>query len=168
VSEVTELEIIQALYRHHGHHTDHTEREWACFDHLRLGTGYGNHNDHAIDFFAMNCWSTGKYKTVGFEVKVSRSDFAREMADPYKRFAAVTILDEFNFVAPAGLLKRSEVPRECGLWEYADGKVTKQFHGKIDSLGKLVVPGWPFLAAVLRRQSGKEAIERAALEQVVE
>jgi hypothetical protein len=66
----------------------------------------------AIDLLAFNAWAGGggpKYGRVGYEVKVSRSDYRREVLEPGKRALAVAFCHEFYFAVPKGLLKPDEV-----------------------------------------------------------
>lgn len=57
---------------------------------------------------------------IALEIKVSRSDFLSETDEkraPWRRFA-----DKFAYVAPAGMIKPSELPEGCGLMEYRQDK----------------------------------------------
>lgn len=66
-----------------------------------------------IDVLAWSAW--GKTRRVGYEVKVSRSDYRREVLRPHKRRGAVNRCHEFYFAVPAGLLTREELAyREPG------------------------------------------------------
>lgn len=52
------------------------------------------------------------------EVKVTRSDFFSDVkSGKYKQYAKFSC--RLFFAVPAGLVRISEVPSECGLWEYA-------------------------------------------------
>lgn len=52
-----------------------------------------------------------------FEVKVSRADFLRDVADPTKRAAYFRMAPQVFYAAPQGMLKKDEIPTECGLVE---------------------------------------------------
>lgn len=70
---------------------------------------------HAIDLLAFNAWSGNggpRYGRVGYEVKVSRSDYRRELLAPAKRAGAVAFCHEFYFAVPKGLLKPEELAFE--------------------------------------------------------
>ena len=60
-------------------------------------------------------WSMKKswhrFKTIGYEVKVSRSDFLND--DKWKNY--LLSCNEFYFVAPSGIIDKDEVPAEAGL-----------------------------------------------------
>jgi hypothetical protein len=66
-----------------------------------------------IDLLAVSAWASvrpfPRYARVGYEVKVSRSDYKRELARPSKRAAAVAFCHEFYFAVPRGLLKPEEI-----------------------------------------------------------
>jgi hypothetical protein len=65
-----------------------------------------------IDLLAVSAWALvrpfPRYARVGYEVKVSRGDYKRELARPAKRAAAVAFCHQFYFAVPYGLLD----PRE--------------------------------------------------------
>lgn len=65
-----------------------------------------------IDLLAIAAWDSLKSARVGYEVKVSRSDYKRELAKPYKRRRAVDWTNEFYFAIPYGLLRTDEL-----IWE---------------------------------------------------
>jgi hypothetical protein len=53
--------------------------------------------------------------TLGFEFKISRSDFKHEIKHPEKRLAGMSISRAFYFVTPLGMVDVDEVPEDCGL-----------------------------------------------------
>jgi hypothetical protein len=55
------------------------------------------------------------YRVTAYEIKVSRSDWKREMADPKKNRELRSVVDEFIWVCPRGLVKKGEVPEADGL-----------------------------------------------------
>ena len=61
-------------------------------------------------------WTTPKI--AGYEIKVSRSDFQRDVK--YARY--MQYCHEFSFVVPTGLIKREEVEPEIGLIYYNPDK----------------------------------------------
>jgi hypothetical protein len=66
-----------------------------------------------IDLLAVCAWASARpwprYARVGYEVKVSRADYRRELARPGKRAAQVAFCHEFYFAVPHGLLKPAEI-----------------------------------------------------------
>ena len=76
----------------------HDKGEWATFAELRCGTGFSN--EQRIDFFAMNTWPSKKFRSVAYEVKLSRADFFNELKNPKKREFAESVSHECYFAVP--------------------------------------------------------------------
>ena len=126
----------------------HTGREWVSFPELRLGTGYGGKWEQRIDVFALSCYPSHGLQSVAYEVKVSRSDFLRELKEPEKRRAAMELSNLFYFAAPAGLIQPGELPADCGLVEYQGGKLRTTCKATFRDRD---VPPWRFVASLARR-----------------
>lgn len=71
-----------------------------------------------VDLLAFNAWRQAD--VVGYEVKVSRSDYRQELLAPAKREAAVAMCTEFYFAVPAGLLKPDELAFDEPEWQPED------------------------------------------------
>lgn len=71
-----------------------------------------------IDLLAVSAWASAR--NVGYEVKVSRSDYRRELLKPSKRALAVSRCHEFYFAVPKGLLKPEEIAFTEPAWEPQD------------------------------------------------
>ena len=56
-----------------------------------------------------------KENSIGFELKVDRGDFLRELEDPSKYLTGMALFNHFYFVAPPGIVKNDELPEDCGL-----------------------------------------------------
>tara|TARA_Y100001937_G_scaffold50513_1_gene70350 strand:+ start:60705 stop:61457 length:753 start_codon:yes stop_codon:yes gene_type:complete len=77
-----------------------------------------------LDAWAMKkSWS--RPSTIGYEIKVSRSDFTRDS----KWHGYLDYCNEFYFVAPPGIIRPDELPPEAGLLTVASTK-TKVFTKK--------------------------------------
>lgn len=61
-----------------------------------------------VDLLAFSAWRSAKPPIVGYEVKVSRSDYRRELLKPGKRALAVESCWQFYFAVPKGLLTKEE------------------------------------------------------------
>jgi hypothetical protein len=109
----TASQIKQALHAHF-----HKGGEWVFLEELRNGTGFKAGSDGYMDGFAINCFPSKGFERLAFEIKVSRSDFQRELKAPLKRKVALLYSNRFFFVAPAGLLRIEEIPPEAGLLEH--------------------------------------------------
>lgn len=71
-----------------------------------------------VDLLALSAWRTGS--VIGYEVKVSRSDFRSELLRPHKRAEAVEMTTEFYMAVPDGLLTAEEIAWEEPEWEAGD------------------------------------------------
>lgn len=95
---MTAREVKEAL---RGRHAATDDRgflgPWTCLEEFAQ-----------IDFLAFSAWSSRKPPIVGYEVKVSRGDYRRELLKPSKRARAVAGCWEFYMATPAGLLKPEE------------------------------------------------------------
>ena len=127
--------------------------QWAFFAELRVGTGYknrkeGKNPEQRMDAWAINCYPSKQFATIAFEVKVSRSDYLHEIANPDKRQQAIQLSNEFYFVVPSGLVYAEEVPDECGLM-VVDDKGIKVI--KKPTINPDPLLDWQFVASIARR-----------------
>ena len=100
-------EIIRALRQLYG------PPEWITAEEFQYEPGYDK-KQRRLDFLAFNAWPSKSHVIHGMEIKISRSDFLSEIKNPQKRERAVELCDEFYFVAPIGIIKPAEIPKECG------------------------------------------------------
>ena len=70
-----------------------------------------------LDAIAMDTWPSSGLALHGFEIKTSRADWRRELADSAKSAAFTRFLDRFWIVAPPGVVKEEELPELWGLLE---------------------------------------------------
>lgn len=85
--------------------------EWALMEEVAPRTGGGTRYADAI---AVNLWASRGHATHGFEIKVSRSDWLRELKQPEKADELVAFCDYWWVVAPAGIIKPGELPPTWG------------------------------------------------------
>lgn len=151
--------ILKALRRRH------PESEWAFFEELRAGTGYrktwastgplDNNPEQRFDAWAINLYPSKNFLRIAYEIKVSRSDFLREIKHPEKRAQALQLSNQFYFVAPPGLIKASELPPEAGLIE-----VKGEWESRLKvraPVREAVAPTWQFFASIARRIQSLES-----------
>lgn len=82
---------------------------------VRNGTGYARKRTRTADALAASVWpSRGLYLT-GFEIKVSRGDWRKELADPQKAADMQQYCRYWYVVAPDGVVDVGEVPDNWGL-----------------------------------------------------
>lgn len=75
-----------------------------------------------LDLFYFSRWSR---QTRGYEIKVSRSDFVSDKKwKEYLKFCT-----HFYFVAPEGIIKPSELPKEIGLIEISVAEYPRDSYG---------------------------------------
>lgn len=126
-------------------HAKHHAPEWASFAELRNAAGFSA--NRSFDFWTINTWPSKGLKTIGYEIKVSRSDFARELENPRKRKALEEVCHECYFAAPKGLIDPRELPEGWGLIEATNVlriavRAPQKSEPKLD---------WDLLAVILRR-----------------
>jgi len=97
--------------------------EWVCMLEVAPSTGGGTRYADAV---AMNLWSSRGHAIVGMEIKVSRSDWLRELKKPEKAEESVyRFCDQWFIVAPKGVVKDGELPPNWGLLELRAGGLTQ-------------------------------------------
>lgn len=132
----TERTALDALHRRYTQFAGNADR-WARAEHVRNGLGFMGYDDETgrsvgplrtIDFLALDLWESHGCQIIGHEVKVSRSDWLRELAEPEKGEAWARYCNQFYVVAPAGVVRnREELPTGWGLIllpELRDGYAT--------------------------------------------
>lgn len=119
MADLTADDVIEALTRRYS-----TTKGWVHVTEVCQSTGRVLHLDdewlsanRRIDFFALNTWPSNHYERVACEVKVSRSDFLRELDEPTKRRGAELLSHRFYFATPSGMVRPEEIPSGCGLIE---------------------------------------------------
>jgi hypothetical protein len=89
---------------------------WIGIEELRAGTGFSCGRE--IDLYCISQYARDGYGySIAFEIKVSKSDFKNEIADPDKRAPFVENSNQFYYVTPPGILDPGEIPQGCGLME---------------------------------------------------
>ena len=110
MSDVTALDIKRALAKGHGNN------EFFITECKNGPTGRG-----MLQFDGLAIYKSWTHpKIVGYEIKVSRSDFLRDN----KFYLYMPYVHELYFVVPTGLIDRNELPNEIGLIYYNPDKKT--------------------------------------------
>jgi len=97
--------------------------EWALMQEVAPRTGGGTRYADAV---AVNLWSSRGHAVHGFEIKVSRSDWLRELKQPEKAEDVYQFCDHWWIVAPRGVVKDGELPPTWGLLEVRDTGLVQQ------------------------------------------
>lgn len=153
IEKFTERDLLDRLRRRHSV-VGGNGPEWAYMEHVRDCGGFAN---RTIDALALHYWPSRNHEVHAFEVKVTRADFRRELADPSKAAAWTDWVEYFWLVAPAGVIPVEEVPREWGLLvTHGEGlrKVRQAHRLREKPAGYLPAPDLPrtVVAAMLRAQ----------------
>lgn len=81
-----------------------------------------------LDLVALNMWGARDYAIVGFELKVSRGDWMRELAAFQKSEEWMAVVDAFYVVTPPKLVKLEELPAGWGLLELCGNRLMTRAH----------------------------------------
>lgn len=87
---------------------------WAFLRQVRNATGY-DRQIRTADAVAMGLWPSRGLELLGFEVKVSRADWLRELRDPKKAEDIFRFMDGWYIVAAPGIIEPGELPATWGL-----------------------------------------------------
>lgn len=147
----TESQIADAIVRY-----------WsgcAWLRQLRIGVGYGADSERTIDLWGIWPARSRMFERVAIEIKVSASDFSRELAKPEKRMCIRAHVNRFYFAAPKGVINPARVPDGCGLIEVVRGTGEYTFINiaKPAIFTETNRPTWNFVAALARRLVKEEA-----------
>jgi hypothetical protein len=111
---LTEADVLAMLVARHATVNGNGPR-WAFATHVRDQAGW--HASRTLDAVAMDTWMSSGLALHGYEVKVSRSDWLRELAEPAKAEAFLRFVDYFWIAAPKGIVREGELPDGWGLLE---------------------------------------------------
>lgn len=127
-----------------------TDPEWAIM--WEVGEGTGMNSGRYADAVMMSLWPSRGLELHGVEIKISRSDWKREAADPRKAEAIAKYCDRWWIHTPENVVDDlSDLPPAWGLREWTGKRWnTKREAQKTEALP---VPR-SFLAAMLRRADG--------------
>ncbi len=120
---------------------------WAFIPQVRSGTGFVS-AVRTADAIAMGLWPSRGLHLYGFEIKIYRNDWLKELMNPAKAEEIASFCDFWWVVAPKDIVKIEEVPASWGLMipHGSTTKIVKQAEQlKPQQIDKL------FLAAILRR-----------------
>ena len=141
--------IAQALRQRYG------PPEWALF--FEVADATGGRATRRADAIAMNLWPSRGLAFHGFEIKVARYDWLRELKNPAKAEAVARYCDFWWLVAPAGVVKDYELPEAWGLLEVnGQGSIKQKAAAhKTDAAPH----DRAFIASLLRSAGNLEAVD---------
>jgi hypothetical protein len=163
-------EVNAAIRRHY------KTGEYAVMFEVGNTTG-GGVRRHA-DAVVMNLWPSRGLLIEGIEVKVSRSDWRREIENPAKAEEIAQYCDRWWVITPDGIVQDHELPFNWGHMICNDQGVLriKKAAPKLEA----IPPTRGFVAAMLRRASDQDSVmidrmvnqkmvvERASIEKEIE
>lgn len=88
--------------------------EWIFMEEVAPRTGGGT---TYADGVAFNLWNNRGHAIYGFEIKVTRSDWLKELKQPHKAESVFDYCDKWFLVAPSSILKEGELPLNWGFIE---------------------------------------------------
>ena len=128
---------------------------YAFFAEVANGTGgVGRY----IDAVAYSLYPSMDHEIHGFEIKVDRGDFLKEMGTPQKAAESMQFCNRWWLVAPKGIAHKDELPKTWGFYEIVNGKIYKRKQAS-ELKPKISLS---FIAALLRR-STENTIPRMTL-----
>lgn len=117
---------------------------------FQVANGTGAHQASYADALAYNLFPSSGHKIEGFEIKISRSDWLRELKQPEKAGYVMQYCDQWWLVAPKGVAFVEELPKSWGFYEIVNGKF--YCRRRAPEL-KPIAPDLSFIAALLRRST---------------
>lgn len=109
----TERNLLDRLQVRHNQHGGNGPK-WVFMEHVRSHSGFDVRA--TIDGLAMHLWQSKRHEVHAYEIKVSRSDFRRELVDDcYKSSVWREWVDYFWVVAPKDVVPLDELPDDWGL-----------------------------------------------------
>lgn len=120
---------------------------------FEVADGTGANAKRYADAVAVGLWPSHGHKIEGVEIKVSRSDFLRELKDHSKAEAVYRYCNHWWIACPKGMVSPDELPPTWGLLELVGESL------RVKVKAPLLTPAAPaigFVAAMLRRHAGAD------------
>lgn len=90
----------------------------------QVANGTGSNGSRWSDALAMSLYPSRGLDLIGFEVKVSRTDWQKELAEPAKAEAVAKYCNQWMLVAgDASIVREHELPAPWGLMVFSNGKL---------------------------------------------
>lgn len=127
------------------------QKGYAFFS--EIAPGLGRHR--RTDGFAIGLYSSHGHPTIGFEVKVARSDWIAEMKDPSKSDEMFQYCSHWYLVAAPGVCQQEELPDTWGLMEPGSRGLKIAVKAPKNERKQMPVE---FLSVILRRDCDRSGI----------
>lgn len=115
---------------------------------FEVAAGTGRNANRHIDAVVMELWPSRGLSLHAIEIKVSKADFKRELADGPKAEEIAQYCDIMSIASPLGLLKITELPSAWGLIEINKDHIFRITKAPVKT--KCRVMDRHFMAAMLR------------------
>lgn len=135
----------------------HAPPEWAFMEEVAPATGGGTRYADAV---AVHLWASRGHEVVGYEVKVSRSDWLRELKQPEKAEPVMRYCDRWFVVTEKDCVRPGELPINWGHMERRGTRLVQVVPAPRLTPEPLTRA---FFASLMRR--GHEQIEQIAARQ---
>jgi len=161
---MTERDMLDMLHRRYGQQSYNgavSARRYICAEHVRARAGF---DTRTADFIAVDTWESsmrqGWLTVHGVEVKISRSDWLRELKDPGKAAEGMHYASHRWLAVPdASMVREGELPPGWGLLARARNR---GLVAKVRAEDRGGEPLSPSAIAALLRAATKTAVARAS------
>ena len=156
----TEAAMLEHLHSRYSRSWGNVPR-YVCAEHVRSQAGFDA--PRCADMIVQDLWPAKGLELIGYEVKVSRSDWLAELRDPEKAAAFRPYLHRWYLVVPDRSIVQHDLPDRWGLMALTGGKL------RVVTPAVLMIPE-PMpatMTAALLRAAVKTAERRAVLSRAV-
>ena len=112
---LTERDVLHVLRKHYAARVGGHRMRYVMVTHVRSHAGLEARR--TFDAVLVDTWPSQGLTLTVVEVKVSRSDWLRELAQPEKARDACALADRFLVAAPKGVVRPAELLDGWGLFE---------------------------------------------------
>lgn len=121
---VTERVLLDALWARLTRVRNGESLRYIMAEHVRLDPTYAY---RIADAVSVDTWASGGHMIEGYEVKVTRADWRREVRpDTSKSEPWRALVHRWWIVAPVGVVPQAELPDGWGLIEYGGGQLRRR------------------------------------------
>jgi hypothetical protein len=139
---VTETDVFRKLAK------SYPPPAYCLLPQVRNGTGYKRARDSYCDALAVSLYPSRGLYFIGFEIKVSRSDWLKEVANPHKAEEFQRFCAQWYVAAPPKVVEVAEVPKS---WGYIEVGARCKTVKAAPSTSDWTPPDMLLIAAILRR-----------------
>lgn len=94
---------------------------YACL--FEVANGTGSNARTFADAVVMSLWPSRGFEIVGYEIKVGRGDWLKELKQPEKAWPVMQYCDRWYLLSAPGVAKADEIPGPWGWQEFDGGKL---------------------------------------------